>query len=622
MMENRCVFKKFLNGSSIRVFALTLLVASFLLTFFVSQDAFALTKPTLLSPASNAEITTTSCTFTWSHPYNDQYELKIKTSGGTLKYASGNISSKSKTVDLSSIGLTYGSTYKWYVVVRALGQEDSSEDRWFTYRPSGYCSVSGLSVSANPAVLGQSFNISVSLKETRGFPKTFESVAIAIQGPNDAYLFDFAMYNNVSIGASGTWSQTATNTIYTTNPAGTYKALIRGKVGGQWFDFDTTGTGVNPRTFTVISPQVTTGGVTGRLHIGSATGSNLSSASVTCGGKSTTTASDGTYTITGIAAGSQTLSFSKAGYQPFSRTVIITAGQTLNAGDNYLVASSSDDHGNSCDSATLVNVNSTTNGNIGTAGDYDYFRVQVPSSGTLTVYTTGSTDTYGYLKNSGCVTIVSNDDSGDRNFRLSSTVTAGTYYVAVRHYSSTGIGNYVLYVQFSSASNNNNYILYPLSADLSIAENQVTLNNLFGAQAYGGTHTGVDIMKQIGAPVYSVGNGTVKINNTNRNYGTLYANYWNSFLVVYYPSLNRYVYYGHLVSNLPVGSNITRGQNLGTLRGAYNSSNVRTPSADHLHLGVKTNLITSNWGYTAAGTSVSTLEQQGWRDPVAFMRGQ
>ena len=83
----------------------------------VSQDALALTKPTLLSPANNAEITTASLTFSWSHPYNDQYELKIKTGGGTLKYASGKISSKSKTVNLSSIPLTYGSTYKWYVVV-------------------------------------------------------------------------------------------------------------------------------------------------------------------------------------------------------------------------------------------------------------------------------------------------------------------------------------------------------------------------------------------------------------------------------------------------------------------------------------------------------------------------
>ena len=232
------------------IFTFAFLLSNFLLTFFIPQQVLALTKPIQLSPAKDAQISTAAVTFSWSHPYNDQYELKIKTKGGTLKYASGKISSKSKTVDLSKIPLTYGSTYKWYVVVYANGQEDSSDDRWFTYKFDGYCSVSsGVTISTNSVKIGQNFNISFTLKERRGAPKTFENVAIAILRSDNSFVFDFAMYSNITIPANGTWSQTATNKIYATQPAGTYKAVVRGKYQGAWFDFDTIDAGVNPRSF-------------------------------------------------------------------------------------------------------------------------------------------------------------------------------------------------------------------------------------------------------------------------------------------------------------------------------------------------------------------------------------
>jgi DNA-directed RNA polymerase subunit L len=134
MKTSRILSKNDNNINIIQILALTLLTT--LLTFLIPLNASsAITKPTLQSPANNATITSTSCTFSWSHPYNDQYELKIKTGGGTLKYASGKISAKSLAVNLASIPLTVGSTYKWYVVVYANGQQDSSGDRWFTYNP-------------------------------------------------------------------------------------------------------------------------------------------------------------------------------------------------------------------------------------------------------------------------------------------------------------------------------------------------------------------------------------------------------------------------------------------------------------------------------------------------------
>ncbi len=94
-----------------------------------------ITKPISVSPANNATITDSTCTFTWTHPYDDQYELKIKDSSGNIVYASGKTTSKSKTVDLNAIPLNHGKTYKWYVVVYANGLEDSSEDRYFIFNP-------------------------------------------------------------------------------------------------------------------------------------------------------------------------------------------------------------------------------------------------------------------------------------------------------------------------------------------------------------------------------------------------------------------------------------------------------------------------------------------------------
>ncbi|KPA14603.1 tyrosinase/peptidase [Candidatus Magnetomorum sp. HK-1] len=110
-----------------------------------------------------------------------------------------------------------------------------------------------------------------------------------------------------------------------------------------------------------------------------------------------------------------------------------------------------DDHGNNCNSATSVNIGSVSNGRIDSGGDYDYFRIQMRSSGTLTVYTSGSTDTYGYLFSSSCRNLASNDDSGaGYNFRIQRSVNSGVYYVKVKHYNSRNTGNYRFHVESSS----------------------------------------------------------------------------------------------------------------------------------------------------------------------------
>jgi hypothetical protein len=59
------------------------------------------------------------------------------------------------------------------------------------------------------------------------------------------------------------------------------------------------------------------------------------------------------------------------------------------------------------------------------------------------------------LYDSSCNTIVENDDgtSDDRNFRIvTATMSAGTYYVSVRHYSFSGSGSYTLVVSLGTVS--------------------------------------------------------------------------------------------------------------------------------------------------------------------------
>lgn len=103
-----------------------------------------------------------------------------------------------------------------------------------------------------------------------------------------------------------------------------------------------------------------------------------------------------------------------------------------------------DNPGGSTATAIALAVNGRATGAIQPAGDNDYFRVDVLGNGLLTVYTQGSTDTYGYLLDANGATLAANDDSSDRNFRLSYVVTTGTYYVRVRHYNVRATGNYTL----------------------------------------------------------------------------------------------------------------------------------------------------------------------------------
>ena len=90
-------------------------------------------------------------------------------------------------------------------------------------------------------------------------------------------------------------------------------------------------------------------------------------------------------------------------------------------------------------------------GAVEQAGDVDYFRVEVPGAGSLTVETTGTTDTGGALQGATGQALAEDDDGGTgNNFRVERQVQAGTYYVAVTGgESEQDIGLYTLSVRFT-----------------------------------------------------------------------------------------------------------------------------------------------------------------------------
>jgi hypothetical protein len=139
-----------------------------------------------------------------------------------------------------------------------------------------------------------------------------------------------------------------------------------------------------------------------------------------------------------------------------SRTAVITlSANGLTAAHTITQAGTTgDDHGNTTGTATVVGQSSTTAGNIETAGDVDYFRINVTSAGSLVVNTTGSTDTLGGLLNSAGVELATDDDGGTgTNFQITYSVTAGTYYVRVNDYYPDGTGLYQLVASLSGTAN-------------------------------------------------------------------------------------------------------------------------------------------------------------------------
>ena len=128
----------------------------------------------------------------------------------------------------------------------------------------------------------------------------------------------------------------------------------------------------------------------------------------------------------------------------------LIAAYLTDPSDPSLPAGIGDRHGDSLSAASPISLGSETAGNL-SAGDEDYFVIEMTRAGTLVAFTTGDTDTYGSILNSSGSVLTSNDEAGPgSNFRVAASVGPGTYYIRVKGYGSLTAGSYTLYADGQS----------------------------------------------------------------------------------------------------------------------------------------------------------------------------
>ena len=121
--------------------------------------------------------------------------------------------------------------------------------------------------------------------------------------------------------------------------------------------------------------------------------------------------------------------------------------------ENASGGGSTDDHSNSRPNATRVSLPSRTSGEIDPGNDEDYFRFEVSQRGAVLVRSTGNLDTVGTLYDSTGNEVATNDDGGtSTNFRIQRELAAGTYYVRVSSYYTTGTGAYTLHLSIEGGT--------------------------------------------------------------------------------------------------------------------------------------------------------------------------
>jgi tyrosinase len=91
-----------------------------------------------------------------------------------------------------------------------------------------------------------------------------------------------------------------------------------------------------------------------------------------------------------------------------------------------------------------------TQASIGQPGELDWYRFVVPAAGGFTIETQGPTDVFMSLfgPNSQIALVTEDDDSGqDANATIASNLSAGTYFVRIRHFQTAGVGSYGISVR-------------------------------------------------------------------------------------------------------------------------------------------------------------------------------
>jgi hypothetical protein len=109
--------------------------------------------------------------------------------------------------------------------------------------------------------------------------------------------------------------------------------------------------------------------------------------------------------------------------------------------------------GENISSSIPLEFGSPVSGNISAGGEY-WYSVSIPSSGFVTVETTGSTNTYMYAHNAATEELARDDDSGEgNNARITIyAASAQVYYFKIKGYRSSTTGSYSVAAIFSADS--------------------------------------------------------------------------------------------------------------------------------------------------------------------------
>jgi C1A family cysteine protease len=131
--------------------------------------------------------------------------------------------------------------------------------------------------------------------------------------------------------SSATWITLASSAAVTGNGTISYSVAANTTSGPRTGTISLTNKNSNVvGTFTLTQQaQPVTYAVTGTVKSNSSTGSTIAGASISFAGKTTTTAGNGTFSITGVAAGTYALAISAPGYAPYTSNITLNANQTI-----------------------------------------------------------------------------------------------------------------------------------------------------------------------------------------------------------------------------------------------------------------------------------------------------
>lgn len=138
--------------------------------------------------------------------------------------------------------------------------------------------------------------------------------------------------------------------------------------------------------------------------------------------------------------------------------VSVRAYNASTSGDYTLAlsrAADNDDHGDFCTVATPTTPGATATGQIGTANDWDFFAVDLPAPGTLSILTsdTSTLDPQVTLYESSCSPLAADDDGGPgRDVYLTYSPAPGRYYFRVRASDGVGTGAYTVSTRFVAST--------------------------------------------------------------------------------------------------------------------------------------------------------------------------